>query len=238
MSKTRKPERKKSPRAGPQTPPPDQSSGSTSTPKPSAPLSLADWLRQATPEDLQELQSLIDSHAAAAPGPDPYTVRTLGQVAEWFGMELQTVKQWRMLDPPMPGQEGRWNLQEIARWRMARIKADRGDGGKAGASALRQQREIEALEINNARASLKLRKESGELVSRQAARSAIRSMFNRLRAQLEPLPEQLAPLLPNDLRSDFRRDCDQRVRLLLQQIANWRFERDVSGTGGPAEDGS
>lgn len=193
---------------------------------------MADWLRQATPADLQDLQSLIESHVPAGQRADPYTVRTLGQVAEWFGMELQTVKQWRMLDPPMPGQEGRWNLQEIARWRMARIKADRGDGGKAGASALRQQKEIESLEIANARASIKLRKEAGELVSRQAARSAIRSMFNRLRTQLEPLPELLAPLLPNEVRADFRRDCDQRVRLLLQQIANWRFERDVSGAAG------
>ena len=52
-----------------------------------------------------------------------YTVKTLGEVAAFFGCALQTVKQWRTGPDPMPGRPGAFDLAEIARWRIRRAEA-------------------------------------------------------------------------------------------------------------------
>lgn len=199
--------------------------------KHSAAVSLADWLQQASPDDLLQLQSLIDANGPVAVQPGRVIVRTLGEVAEWFGLELQTVKQWRVGPNGCPGEEGAYDVQAIARWRLARGNA------AAGMTTAKAELEQQALRLNNARAELKLAKEAGELVTRVAAKSAIRGMFARLKAQLEQLPDALAPLVPTEVRTDFRRDCVDRVRIFLTQLANFRFERDVSGAEtGPEEE--
>jgi len=187
---------------------------------------LADWLKQASPADLVQLQSLIDASAVASV-PGRVVLRTLGEVAEWFGLELQTVKQWRVGPNGCPGEEGAYDVQAIARWRLARNTGSRGDSG------VRAELEQQALRLQIARAELKLQAESGELVTRAAAKSAIRGMFARLKAQIEQLPDALAPLVPSEVRTDFRRDCVDRVRIFLAQLANFRFERDVSGNQPP-----
>ena len=205
----------------PPTPPPSASISPPTASSSSAPLSLADWIRQAGPADLSDLQTLIEQSSPARENSSPTIVRTLAQVAEFFSLELQTVKQWR--SSGCPGIEGAYDVREIARWRMAKMRPD----PKADPTE-KNKLELEQLDLANSRLRIKLRKESGELVSRQAAKSAIRQMFAKLKSQLEPLAELLAPLIPNELRADFRRDCGERVRILLQQIANFRFERDVS----------
>lgn len=179
---------------------------------------MADWLQQASPDQLLQLQRLIDSGG----GTGGTVVRTLGEVAEWFGLELQTVKQWRVGPTGCPGQEGAYDVQAIARWRLAR-------GNRGADTTAKQSLEEESIRLANARASLKLQREAGELVTRAAAKASIRGMFSRLKAQIEQLPDALAPLVPSEVRTDFRRDCVERVRIFLSQLANWRFERDVSG---------
>ncbi len=47
------------------------------------------------------------------------TATTLRDVAEFFGVQEQTVRQWRMRSDPMPGKPGEWDLAEITRWRIA-----------------------------------------------------------------------------------------------------------------------
>ncbi len=191
---------------------------------------MADWLQQASPQDLLALQSLIESSTPPPPpsAPGRVVVRTLGEVAEWFGLELQTVKQWRVGPQGCPGEEGQYDVQAIARWRLARPTS-------RGPSQAKADLEEESLRLNNARATLKLQREAGELVSRAAAKSAIRGIFGRLKAQIEQLPDALAPLVPTEVRTDFRRDCVERLRIFLSQLANFRFERDVSGAERGAE---
>ena len=213
--------RERPPPPSPETRPPPESNSPPKASTSSAPLSLADWIRQAGPAELADLQALIEQSTSPPPPAGTLIVRTLAQVAEWFGMELQTVKQWR--SSSCPGVEGAYDLREIARWRIQRVKNERAEPTR------KNELEQQQLELSNARLLLKLKKEAGELVSRIAAKSSIRQMFARLKSQLEPIPELLAPLLPNELRADFRRDCAERVRILLQQISNFRFERDVTG---------
>lgn len=216
----------------PEPRPPSASSSRPRGSKRSAEISLADWLRQASPAGLLELQHLVESSRPTSPAAaGRLVVRTLGEVAEWFGLELQTVKQWRVGPQGCPGEEGHYDLQAIARWRLARSSA-------RGPSQAKADLEEQALRLGNARTELKLAREAGELVTRSAAKSAIRQMFSRLKSQLEQLPDALAPLVPNEVRTDFRRDCVERLRIFLQQLANFRFERDVSGAELVANDSS
>ena len=50
--------------------------------------------------------------------PDTYVASTLRDVAEFFGVQEQTVRQWRMRADPMPGEPGRWDLSRITLWRI------------------------------------------------------------------------------------------------------------------------
>jgi hypothetical protein len=164
--------------------------------------------------------------AAGPPGPNgpatKWTAGTLGEVAAFLGVQLQTVKEWRTGPDPMPGAEGAYPLPEIVRWRFAKLQfLARPAGGKAAKEEIH-------LEIDNARLLLKLRNESGELVSRDAAKTAVRQLFHRLRGQLQPLPEVLASAVPAASRADFLFDARSRIQLLLTSLANWRFDAEIS----------
>lgn len=53
---------------------------------------------------------------------DPFIVPTLRDVAEFFGVAVQTVKQWRVdASDAMPGTPGAFHLRDVARWRMKRM---------------------------------------------------------------------------------------------------------------------
>lgn len=189
---------------------------------------MRDWINQATEEDLRELDALIDAGPLDTPkDEDRFILRTLGQVAAFLGVQLQTVKEWRTGPHPMPGAEGRWPIDEIVRWRIAKLQyTSREPQAK---SAL----ENENLEISNARQLLKLRTEAGELVSRSAAKAAIAQLFHRLRSQLEPLPDLLATTVPTAHRGDFLIDANHRMKLFLTELANFRLE-EPAPTAPPA----
>ena len=220
------PKRDAEPNSTTSPPPPRRRSGSNSRPKPCASISLRDWVSQANPDQLLELQRLTESRSSGGGG--ALVCRTLAEVAEWFGLELQTVKQWR--SSGCPGDEGHYEIQAIARWRVARTQ-NQAQPKTEGAKARLEQ---EQMQLQNARLQVRLARESGELVSRVAAKAAIRQMFARLAGQLGQLPDALAALVNQVDRVDFRRDATERVRNFLQQLANWEFERDVEGID-PAE---
>lgn len=68
-------------------------------------------------EDLAALEAL----AAELPvQPEPRILRTLGEVAAFFGVQPQTVRAWRMESPPMPGEPGRYDLDQIEAWKAQR----------------------------------------------------------------------------------------------------------------------
>src|SRR5579872_7047791 len=101
------------------TPTSTESKPSTSAGK----LSLRDWISQATEEDLADLERLVEGSITAhegtknatnlAPGGRPrFTAATLGEVAGFLGVQLQTVKEWRTGPDPMPGSEGEWPLAD------------------------------------------------------------------------------------------------------------------------------
>ena len=190
---------------------------------------MRDWIRQATEADLRDLDLLIaggplseETAGAVAGGKaSRWTARTLGEVAAFFALQLQTVKEWRTGPDPMPGQEGAWPLDTIVAWRFAKLQFSlRRAEGKGTL-------ETDQLEIANARSLIKLRNEAGALISREAAKAAVAQMFHRLRGQIEQLADILATSVPNAARGDFLIDARARVRIFLVSLANWRFDAEL-----------
>lgn len=197
------------------TPTSSQSSGVNSD-------SLRDLIAKATTEEelirLEKLLGLPPESPEPLPTSSRWHAATLGDVAGFFGVELPTVKQWRCGPNPMPGNEGAWPLDEIARWRVAKAQALVRDPG------LLSELEKENLELANLRHRIKLRKEAGELVDRAAAKATIAQMFHRIRGRLQAMPEELASGMPGDLRNRLLVEIQDRMRLLLREMENWQFD--------------
>ena len=70
-----------------------------------------------TPEDLEAVRQLWDEKEKAKQQRDRFDLTTLSEVAEFFGLDEQTVRTWRLKTPAMPGEPGKWPIKQIVQWR-------------------------------------------------------------------------------------------------------------------------
>ena len=81
-----------------------------------------------TPEDFEAARELLLEHKAHTRAQESlrsqWSVKTLAEVAEFFGYAVQTVKNWRTETPPMPGggPEG-YDLSEVVKWKIDRLNS-------------------------------------------------------------------------------------------------------------------
>lgn len=136
---------------------------------------------------------------------------TLGRVAEFFGVQLQTVKQWRTGPKPMPGKPGAWPLDQIARWRLSRATSQAGGGSQT----LKRRK----LELENASRMMRLRRDSGELVSRVHAKAAVEQLFHEIRGRLESIPEEMIASVPPELQPQLLDDWRDKIAGVLKQLS-------------------
>jgi phage terminase Nu1 subunit (DNA packaging protein) len=195
-----------------------------STPTASSPLNSgsSDSLKQlisaaTTEQEIQELEALLlgTQMTQGEPEPSRWMARTLGEVAEFFGMQLQTVKEWRTGPQPMPGEEGKWPLSEIAQWRDARMRP----GMRSELDEKRQAAEVRLKEMQAKRAELKYRKEQGELVERSAVASVLARICTEIRTRLEAIAPEVGTTAPPDLRREIVRDVANKVAMALRKLA-------------------
>ncbi len=176
-------------------------------------------------EELLGIEPPEGTGASAPPAAgDAWTVKTLGDVARFFGLQLQTVKEWRTgsAPDPMPGSEGSWPLPEITRWRLRKAMQVVREPGVI--SVL----EKENFEIRNGRQRLKYQQELGELVSREAAKSACEQMFARISNRLDDLPDELGASIAPEQRGEIIDDVRQKLFLMKKEMAHWSFEEEVA----------
>jgi hypothetical protein len=69
-----------------------------------------------TVEDLKALADLARDVIARQAKESVYMVATMRDVAEFFGVQEQTVRQWNMRPGGIPGSQGAWPLDQIAKW--------------------------------------------------------------------------------------------------------------------------
>lgn len=169
----------------------------------------------ATPEDLQAVAELLaeaESHTAQqAASRDKWEVATLGDVAEFFGLQTQTVKQWRTESPPMPGQEGAWPLPDIVKWRHQ--KAVQSDVRTA-----KQQADLELQQVAVEQKRLDLARQKGELVALADVERTVAEFVVIAREMALQLPESIAASSSPADREHARREAEVCVKNMLAMI--------------------
>jgi len=150
--------------------------------------------------------------------PTSFVVSTLADVGRFFGVALQTVKQWRTETDPMPGRPGAFDLSEIARWRIAR--AERGGGPKEGTTKSRLEETNLALEVQRRKVQLDRLQET--LVDRAAVELFCSTCLTHLGDWCDQLPQLVAAELPKSHRAKIanriRRELDQRREQLSSDL--------------------
>lgn len=175
------------------------------------------------------MESLLAKHeptgsgatcAAAAviepvPGASRWLVATLGEVADFLGVEVQTVREWRTGRNAMPGDEGQWDLQEITQWRCNRLKANAGNVKPPEILEL----ERKELELDVAKKDLAHRSKRGDLVERAAVKAQLAEVLNRVRTDVEAIPSELSPSIPSALRSELTHQMEQQIGSILRKMS-------------------
>lgn len=185
--------------------------------------SLKELLASAeTDDDFQAAEQLIDEvEAKIKNAPESrWIVHTLVEVAEFFRVSEQAVKQWRTQTPPMPGfaergrySKCRYDLSEIAAWRM-----NRGQGrASPELNTLREQEgELNAIKIERQR--LELDREKGELVPLADVELFVATALIECRVVVMSIPEAIATSAPPELRDHARTEADRTCRAALTSL--------------------
>lgn len=177
----------------------------------------------ATPEDLQAVAELLaeaESHTAQqAASRDKWEVATLGDVAGFFGLQTQTVKQWRTESPPMPGQEGAWPLPAIVRWRHQKLT-------QSDIRTAKQQADLELQQVAVEQKRLDLARQKGELVELSEVEVWASTAMVETREMLMQLPQMIASSAPPEIREFARAEADRHCREILAMIRR-KLETDA-----------
>ena len=140
----------------------------------------------------------------------------LKHVAEFFGVSLSTVKQWRQESPPMPGDETGYDLREVVAWRIA----------KQAASPLReekQRQQIELGEIRKQQQQIELDKLRGSLVPLADVEEWASRIMIQFRESMMQIPQAVAQLAPVRSQRAIETQAEEYVSaalsILQQQLA-------------------
>lgn len=154
-----------------------------------------------------------------------WSASTLGEVADLFGVALQTVKQWRTEVPQMPGAEGNYPVKDIIKWRRDKdLQTD--------LAAAKRQQDFELGQIQVESKRLELDREKGAILDRQDVELWASTALIELREGVMQLPEILAASAPQDLKDFTRSETDRHCRDLLTATQR-RLELAEIGKDGP-----
>jgi phage terminase Nu1 subunit (DNA packaging protein) len=174
----------------------------------------------ATPDDLKaalELFQELKTQPAPvkASGPAEWSFRTLGEVAAFFGVSVQAVKQWRMETPPMPGDEGRYPCREIVMWREARLQ-------RKESIDERRQQEIELTRIKLERERMDLAERRNEVVPLEEVERWAGVALTECRQGVMQLPGKIAastePAMREEVRAEVTRHCEAVLEATFRRL--------------------
>ena len=180
-----------------------------------------------SPEDFATWDEMAAELEIEEAGSRRFLLRTLGEVAEFFGQALQTVKQWRMETPPMPGNEQAYPLREIVRWRINKVL-------QSDLAAAKRQQDYDLGQILREQKQIELDREKGLILDRDDVELWAAQLIIIARETLMQLPEMIAASAPQELKELFRSETDRHCRDILEATAR-RLELAEIGKGGEAE---
>ena len=114
-----------------------------------------------------------------------FVVATLAEVAEFFGVGINAVNDWRGQPEPMPGVNGCYDLSEIVKWKLGRGRQTSGLREELTAADIRlKTAQARAKELDNDIAA-------GELVERRNVELWLATACIEFREMVMALPERL-----------------------------------------------
>lgn len=141
-----------------------------------------------------------------ASGKEPWMVRSLGDVARFFGVHPDTVKGWRRVG--MPGKTAAWDLAEIVAWRNGKVKSEsKAESAQAALARVRAQREQFLLE-----------REQGGWVEVDPVCRLLTRTVNESKVLIDQLPDQILAVLPPDLSAAQQKDLRRRMQRVIDDV--------------------
>lgn len=164
-------------------------------------------------EDLEAAESLLSAcEKDQTEDTGKFTARTLSEVAAFFGLATQTVKQWRTESPPMPGQEGAWPLPEIVRWRHSKVV-------QTDVMQAQRSEQLEATKLKNEQLRAEIAARRGELIERDEVERDISIALSHVRNRLDNLPHNVSQVVPGDCKAQVIATVGEVVRLALKELS-------------------
>lgn len=180
---------------------------------------LNDSLASATtPDEVKLILSLIDAEtegqAVEFSIGERWRLKTLSEVADFFGVSEQAVVQWRGGHNPMPGDEGNYDARTISRWLVAKRNYRDMPEEESNRHAMREK-----IKVETEAKRLALQQKKGELVRRDAVAAVNRELFSLIRARIEAIPGECASAVPADVRAKVMEELDVKIRMILKELA-------------------
>lgn len=144
--------------------------------------------------------------------------KTLGDVAQHFGVSLTALQKWKAAGCPL-GSAGSRDLEAIAKWREARKAAQqqqRDDAAVTGRSATEAKRAEVKLELER----IELAKARGELVSLPLVTSLLARHIAEAKVHLSQGPDYLLSRLPSKAPAKFKRRYRAAVEKWIAKCCN------------------
>lgn len=155
---------------------------------------------------------------------EKHIATTLSEVAEFFGMSLSGIYHWRTEAEPMPGGEGKYDLSEIAQWRLNRT----------GGNGLREEKDRADIRLKTVQAQQKeldLEIQKGNLLERSAVELWASQVLIDTREMLMTLPETLATSTPPEIREFIRSESERAMIAALMMLERRLDADDVEQEG-------
>lgn len=173
-----------------------------------------DYLRDSiasatTADEIAAIRELLGEPESSEQTESPvqWIVSTQADVAEFFGVHLQAVKDWRQMG--MPGEQGSWNIRDIARWRVRKEnQASPAAEKKKQASA---DREVLAFEREKFEFDLK----RGQYVERSEVEREVAAALVKTRERLSSVPEALSLQMPLEHRATAYKEAEIKIHSIL-----------------------
>ena len=179
-----------------------------------------------TPEDLEAVMQLVAEIEQSAKERDRFDLKTLSEVAEFFGLDEQTVRTWRLKTPPMPGEPGKWPIKSIVQWRCNWIQ-------QTDLAAAKRQQDFELGQIQVETKRIELDKEKALILDRSDVELWASVAIVELREGVLQLPEMIGASAPQEIRDMVREEVDRHCRDVLKATAR-RLEMSEIGKSGEA----
>lgn len=160
---------------------------------------------------------------AVGSGGARWVASTLSEVAEFFGLAVQTVKQWRTESPPMPGDRGNYPLNEIVKWRERKLS-------QSDLTAAKKQADLEAVKVTTEQRRLELAKDRGEVVEIAEVERWAATALIECREMVMQLPQMIAGASPPEIRDFARDETDRHCRAVLTMLRR-RLDSDEVTSG-------